>query len=311
MTLSYAKTYFAPPALLLLAGARCILAITAPEVGDQLRQASLWDKIAGGMSGGRNLLLVLAACLAFAALRAQSPEIPDWQKAVGGKMSFEVASVRPATRPIFPNFPLGPGDQKPPGGRFSAAVSLPICITFAYKLEASAGYPAFGKLPGWATSELYEINATAEGNPTKDQMRLMMQSLLADRFKLKIHFETREGSVLAMTLVKPGKIGPKLRPHSDGPPCPEPGPGLSLSALAARKAPGLTGTFVYTLDWTPDPARNQLRLPGPPGANAPPPDMQGPTFREALRDQLGIKLVSTKGSVRTLVIDHLERPSEN
>jgi uncharacterized protein (TIGR03435 family) len=54
-------------------------------------------------------------------------------------------------------------------------------------------------------------------------MRLMMQSLLADRFKLAVHFETREVPVLALTLVKPGKTGPQLHPHSEGPPCPEPG----------------------------------------------------------------------------------------
>ncbi len=51
-------------------------------------------------------------------------------------------------------------------------------------------------------------------------MRLMMQSLLADRFKLAIHFETREATVLALELVEPGKPGPKLIPHSQGPPCP-------------------------------------------------------------------------------------------
>ena len=49
----------------------------------------------------------------------------------------------------------------------------------------------------------------------------MMQSLLADRFKLRVHFEPREVPVLALTLVKPGKLGPKLLPHSEGPPCPD------------------------------------------------------------------------------------------
>src|SRR5271170_1466142 len=52
-------------------------------------------------------------------------------------------------------------------------------------------------------------------------MRLMMQSLLADRFKLRVHFEVKEVPVLALTLVKPGKLGPKLLPHSEGPPCPD------------------------------------------------------------------------------------------
>jgi bla regulator protein blaR1 len=73
-------------------------------------------------------------------------------------------------------------------------------------------------LPKW-TDALYLIEAKADGNPTMDQMRLMMQSLLADRFKLGVHFESREGPVLAPTLVEPGKLGPKLIPHSDGSPC--------------------------------------------------------------------------------------------
>jgi uncharacterized protein (TIGR03435 family) len=62
-------------------------------------------------------------------------------------------------------------------------------------------------------------------------MRLMMQSLLADRFKLLVHFEIREAPVFAMTLVKPCNSRPKLRPHTEGPPCPD---SLVLSAEARR-----------------------------------------------------------------------------
>jgi len=76
-------------------------------------------------------------------------------------------------------------------------------------------------LPKWLATERFAIEARVdgEGNPTKDQMRLMMQSLLADRFKLAVHFETEEVPVFALTLLKPGKLGPKLRLHADGPPC--------------------------------------------------------------------------------------------
>ena len=55
----------------------------------------------------------------------------------------------------------------------------------------------------------------AERNATKDQMRLMVQSLLAERFKLAVHFEKQQMPVLAMTLMKPGKTGPKLIAHVD------------------------------------------------------------------------------------------------
>ena len=57
------------------------------------------------------------------------------------------------------------------------------------------------------------------GNPTKDQMRLMMQSLLADRFKLAIHTETKQGPVFALLLMKPGKTGPQLQPFADDGSC--------------------------------------------------------------------------------------------
>jgi bla regulator protein blaR1 len=75
------------------------------------------------------------------------------------------------------------------------------------------------RLPKWVSTDSYAINAQAEGNPTKDQMRLMMQSLLADRFKLAVHFETKKGPVLALVPDKPGKRGPKLVPHSSGLSC--------------------------------------------------------------------------------------------
>jgi hypothetical protein len=73
--------------------------------------------------------------------------------------------------------------------------------------------------PKWVYTDLYAINAVAEGNPTKDQMRLMLQSLLADRFKLAAHFEHQEARTLALVLDKPGKTGAKLYAHSNGPPC--------------------------------------------------------------------------------------------
>jgi hypothetical protein len=70
-----------------------------------------------------------------------------------------------------------------------------------------------------STSDQYAINANAAGDQTKDQMRLMMQSLLADRFKLAVHFERPEIPVLALVLDNPGKTAPNLNLHSNGPPC--------------------------------------------------------------------------------------------
>ncbi|HEV3332232.1 MAG TPA: TIGR03435 family protein [Bryobacteraceae bacterium] len=302
--------------------------------------------------------------MAITVLTAQSLDEADWQTAAGGKRAFEVAAVKPTRMPRFPPtlFPLDNGNAKTAGGRFSATFPLRAYVFFAYKLSANELSPAaLAKLPKWVSTDIYDIEGRAEGNPTKDQMRLMMQSLLADRFKLAVHFETREGPVFALTLVKPGKTGPKLRPHAQGPPCPDsytipaftmPAPGpppgappssnvfppncdtvqmrgngvvalvgsrnATMSSLAeviylegfragevdrpVVNRTGLSGTFDFILDTTP------ISLPG---GNASPPDQQGASFLTTVREQLGLKLESSKGPIRTLIIDHVERPSEN
>ncbi len=273
-------------------------------------------------------------------------------------MAFEVASVRLAKPDTFglPLFWLDRGDAKPPGGRFSASVSLGRYIFIAYKLEAFQIKEMNAQLPKWANDD-YAIDAKADGNPTKDQMRLMLQSLLADRFKLRVHFESREGPVLALTFVKPGKLGPKLLPHSEGPPCPDsfemtnpfrptppPKPGVAWPSqcgiaaqmgtpngtwLGARnRTMGLLANDIYgsgvSMGEVDKPVVDQTGLQGrfdfivalpawmislfpkPPNPDDPP---KGTPFLNAVRDQLGLKLVSSKGAIRKLVIDHIERPS--
>jgi uncharacterized protein (TIGR03435 family) len=246
-----------------------------------------------------------------------------------------------------------------PKGRFSAKLDLLTYISFAYKdgLTNSQLEAMNSHLPKWVSTDKFDIEARAPGNPTKDQMRLMMQALLAERFQLAVHFETHEVPILAMTLVKPAKTGPGLRPHAKGPSCDEPpspalfppicdampmmieggqrrGGGRNITpAMIAWRLPslgnldrpvidrtGLTGTFDFTIKWTPDStplgATRTISKKGPAG-NAPAPtpssepDADGPGFIQALREQLGLKLASTKGTVETLVIDHVERPSEN
>jgi uncharacterized protein (TIGR03435 family) len=187
-------------------------------------------------------------------------------------------------------------------------------------------------------------------------MRMMMRSLLAERFKLALHSESREIPVLAFLLAKPGKTGPQLQPHPVDSECPTNAPasavastsiptvtgGLpafcngifgmppsvpgrqrlgarnitlrfladSLSLGAYRGRPivdhtGLAGTFDVLLEWTPEieglvPLDTNSR-----------PDTSGPSLDEALREQLGIKLESTKSAMDVLVLDHVEHPSEN
>ena len=77
----------------------------------------------------------------------------------------------------------------------------------------------FAHLPNWTKTDNFLIDARGPEDSTRDQMRLMVQSVLADRFNLKVHFEQPETPVLVMTLAQPGKPGPNLHLHSQGPPC--------------------------------------------------------------------------------------------
>ena len=170
------------------------------------------------------ITIVIAMPVAYGQNGAPSPTLPastpQWQVAAGRTMSFEVASVRQdlSGKYISPPFSIDSDDDyTPTGGSFTAQMPLTAYICFAYKLDQQ--HPMLANLPSWVSTERFEIQARASGNPTKDQLRLMMQSLLADRFKLAIQFETRELPVLALTLIKPGKLGPGLRLHADGPAC--------------------------------------------------------------------------------------------
>ena len=306
-------------------------------------------------------VLIAAAIGASAGIRvrAQRPE-QVWEKAAGGRQQFEVAAIKLADpkNSIRPNIGLniddGPG---PPGGHFLARGTLPNFIEFAYRVMLTRGQEQsmIAKLPKWVGTQAFVIEAkAAAGSATNDQMRLMTQSLLANRFGLKMHFENKRVPVLAMVLVKPGEPGPRLRPHSDGLPCDAKwaapqnlfsqsvppgefipvcgsvalligphhtflvgGRNISLDVLALHlpgfqdfgkpvvNRTGLSGTYDFSLYSTPDEisAAEQGE-----GAQL---DLGAPSFTEALKEQLGMKLEGTKASVETIVIDRVEMPTAN
>jgi uncharacterized protein (TIGR03435 family) len=311
---------------------------------------------------------VVASALTAPRVRAQaaqSPMVPQWQIDAGGKMAFDVASVKqnksgppPTGEMPFTSFPLNPGDVYSPNGGLFRGTNLPLAtvIAFAHKLDVTDFLRS--QLPKWAAVYRVDITARAVGNPTKDQMRLMMQSLLADRFKLAIHFETRQVPVFGLLLDNPGKMGPHLRLHPDDSSCstayapvplsqvppsailgggfpatcgsiaimPPSVPGrihigarnvtMGFFAKALPTMPngldrpvldrsGLEGTVDLTFEWMPE-----RHGPLPPGSNVPR-EETGPTFLEALKEQLGLKLESRTGPVDVLVVDHLEEPSPN
>lgn len=216
------------------------------------------------------------------------------------------------------------------GGRLTAtAVTVASLLRIAYRVQP---YQLVGA-PAWISTRRFDIAAKVEDSPAPSQ-QVLLRALLKDRFELAVHNETRELPVFALTVARSdGKLGPGLSksafdcaayfagPH--GPPVPgrtpqcatRIGPGalsgkaISMAQLAASLAPfvsrftvdhtGLAGGFDVELTWVPD------------GPTAAAPDSPGPSIFTALQEQLGLKLVSEKGPVAVLVVDHLEGPSAN
>lgn len=157
----------------------------------------------------------------------------------------------------------------------------------------------------------------------------MFQSLLADRFKLQVHHVTVQANGYLLVAAKPGKLHLDncVAKSSSGVACgentqypghmelksvPIAGGGSLIQSLEiftrsiVLDHTNLTGRYDITLDWTPDPG--QVAAPGVP---VPAPDANGPSLQTALEETLGLKLVSAKVPMNTIVIDHIEEPSPN
>jgi bla regulator protein blaR1 len=261
-----------------------------------------------------------------------------------------VASVKPTLTPS------GPGQiGRPPGGRLTATnVPLMFLIQNAYRVRP---FQVIGG-PDWLATDHWDIGARApedsisqsSGPPdpnVPDGLSLRLQALLEDRFKLKLHRETRDLPIFELTVPKGGvkaKLsddqGP-IRPPAPGTPPPRPGGPMprgnislmigggelhaaavpfanfvaTLSQILGRTVVDKTemkGLYDFDLKWTPD--VGQAVGPAgalPPGVELPPIDPSGPSLVTALQEQLGLKLESSKGPVQVLVIDSVQRPSEN
>src|SRR5262245_5416567 len=123
---------------------------------------------------------------------------------------FEVASIKLNKAESQPNsnFPLGPGDVYVRNGGRLSATGFPLAtyLAFAYKLIGNQAQTLEKQLPEWAKADRYNIEARMASDPGKDGMRLAMRDLLAERFHLALHYEDREMPVLALVLIKPGKL---------------------------------------------------------------------------------------------------------
>ena len=274
---------------------------------------------------------LVSAMFSILWLQAQSEPSPATPK-------FAVVSVKPCK----PGDSHG-GDSSP--GRLYIACGVLAgtdntgLIQVAYNRYAGGVLNSFRLIPieggpDWIHSEAFEIDAKSDSRQNILMMQgPMMQAILEDRFKLKIHRETRQGPVYELTL---GKGGPKLKPWQEGS-CVPPAVGRPLSLLADGERrcrnmangrggvdmeggnltgfigllgmvvdrplidkTGLTGTFEIHLKFS---------MENPAAASAAVSEL--PDLFQAVQDQLGLKLVPAKGPVDVLVIDHIERPSGN
>ncbi len=298
------------------------------------------------------------------------------QTTVSTRLAWDVTSIRQNTSgpreqggdPQSTNIPMGPDDSyRNTGGIFIAKnTTLRELIAFAYKVTTAQREVFRASLPEWAMTDAFDVQARTDNeHVTKDEMRQMMQALLADRFKLSVHHENRDLAVYAAVLVKPNTLGPHMRLHPADEPCsniapppggvrvreipsgkagapPPPPPGTVLGGYpltcggfanmppevpghrreGARNMPiptmvtaftglgnlgrpvvdrtGLTGNFDWVIEF-----RQNV-----PGAEIDP-DVPGPVFVDALKNQLGLRLEAEKASIPFTLVDHVEHPSAN
>jgi uncharacterized protein (TIGR03435 family) len=223
------------------------------------------------------------------------------QNGVTAEAQFEVASVKPSAPGSH-----GPTIYNPTRERFAiACITTKSLIAYAYDVrdfQISSG-------PGWIGSAEYDIVAKPQGEVSNERILAMARGLLAERFKLIVHHESKEMPVLALVVAKGGPRlqtsvgtgGPEVRGGRGRLVARKVTMGLLAAQLAGRALgravldrTGIAGEFDVNLEWTPD------ESPDP-----------GPSIFAALQEQLGLKLESQKGVVDVVVVDHVERPSAN
>jgi uncharacterized protein (TIGR03435 family) len=314
-----------------------------------------------GRAGAACVATAVVAAAVLVATVAPLRAVPQGQSSPvspqAPPLAFETTSVKPNKSAQDERY-----IRRDPLGTGFSAMNMPLraLITLAYQLQ---NFQLEGG-PDWIASERFDILAktgrevplsvTYEGQAT-DPLRLMLRTLLADRFKLAVHKETKDLPIFEIVLARPdGKLGPQLRPASadcaartaaaqaalrKGAPAPastgDPGPGSCGFTMNAGRImgggfpltefanllsqpmqrvvvdrTGLSGNWDFELTFAPD--QSQLPPgPPPPGATLPNVDPNAPALVTAIEEQLGLRLRSARGPVEVLVIDRVERPTEN
>ena len=282
------------------------------------------NTITGTFNQGQPLPLNLARATPETAWTIPEPPPPPKLMPADAKPAFEVATIKPAK----------------PEERFSLLVnrsgmlnttstSLSDLLKFAYDLHPRQ----ITNGPAWLESEKFDVTGKPDtaGMPSINQLKMMLQGLLADRFELKFHRDRKELSAYAITIAKSGVKMTKDEDNPNGLPTFGVGPrtmnirnstmaefaNILQASILEQPVVDQTGLgaarYDFILKWTPDAAQTS-RFGPPPGGNAPPaaddPDAPPDLFL-AFEQQLGLRLQSTKAPVDVLVIEHVEKPSAN
>jgi uncharacterized protein (TIGR03435 family) len=233
--------------------------------------------------------------------------------ALAQSAAFDVASVKPhkAIGPVTE----GRSDESieiEPGSLNMRNVRLSSCIKWAYQVK---DYQIAG--PDWLHAEKYDIAAKAAGPARTEELREMLQTLLRERFQLQVHRETRELTVYALTVSKSGPKLHKAEPQSnsgmqrvdgtfvfDAMSMPQLADDLSTFVQVDRPVldrTGIRGVFDFSLKFA-DSAAELKRVLS---------EGDGPSIFTVIQEQLGLRLEGQKGPIEILVIDHVERATEN
>jgi uncharacterized protein (TIGR03435 family) len=279
------------------------------------------NSIAGTWTQGAALALNLARATPETAWAIPEPPPPPVRMAANANPAFEVATIKPSD-------PARPGQIVTLRGVevITTNTTLHDLINLAYWLHPKqlAGGPA------WTESDKFDLTGKpdAPGQPSVDQMKMMIQKLLADRFQLKFHFEKRELPVYAIRIAKTGAKITKSDADPNGLPGWNFGRNASGTVFTFRNSPmsqftallqnsmdrpvvdqsGLSERYDFTLTFTPDAPQAALIGVPPPAADNPD---AAPDLYTAFQQQLGLKLEATKAPVDVMVIDKAEKPSDN
>jgi uncharacterized protein (TIGR03435 family) len=255
-----------------------------------------------------SILAVIAALMSASFARTQDKP---------ARLTFDVATVRPSKQAD-----RNGGIKALPGGNGYTAQNIPVKLMISLMYRVPMRQITGG--PDWLDSDRYNVEARVERSYSIDDLHIMYQNLLADRFNLKFHIETKEGPVYALMLDTPGsklKINESPQdykiPMNFGPEgavgirVPMPylcwwlGQQLQNSGRPVIDLTGLDKNYDFTLSFMPELPPDVSR------DNLSPEVRDRPSLFDALKQQLGLKLVAQKGPVDHYVIDHIDRPSDN